>query len=98
MDESGGGDRPGVDHRVEWATGARLQADGVEGLAGRFHPDFLKNLDLAMIFQSDSVVEGLGDRLDREFLSGVACLVTAPSAVTRQMPNQFGSALPSSGI
>ena len=28
-----------------------------------------------MIFQSDSVVEGLGDRLDREFLSGVACLV-----------------------
>lgn len=28
-----------------------------------------------MIFQSDSVVEGLGDRLDREFLSGVAYLV-----------------------
>ena len=37
-DLGGGGDRPGIDHRVAGDAALRIEADGIEGLAGRLHP------------------------------------------------------------
>ena len=38
-DEAGGGDRAGVDHGIERAAGDRVEADRVEGFAGRLDAD-----------------------------------------------------------
>ena len=66
QDEIGNGDGAGIDHRVQRPAGARLQADGVERVAGGLHADGLLHPVAPPVFQRHTVDEGLGHRLDRE--------------------------------
>ena len=70
-----GGDRAGVDHRVERHAAARRERDRVEGVAGRLDPDPAAHRRLAEVVEDQPVGERLRDRLDGERLPAVADLV-----------------------
>ena len=60
------GNGAGVDHRVQRPAGARLQADGVEGIAGGFNADGLLHPGPAGVLQRHAVDQRFGHRLDRK--------------------------------
>ena len=72
LDQRGGDDRAGVDHRVERYARARLQGDRVERLAAGLDVDVLTHSLFPDRLQGEGESERLGDRLDRELLAGVA--------------------------
>ena len=70
-----GGDRPGIDHWIEGPPILRMEADGVEGVAAGLDAHLACHGHRAVVVQRKPVDEGLGDRLDREQMPGVADLV-----------------------
>ena len=73
--QSGGGNRAGVDHRIARPAGAGIEADGIERIAGRLHADAFQNRIAAVVFKGEAVNERLGNGLDGEFLPRVADLI-----------------------
>src|SRR5690606_217282 len=61
FDQAGGGDGSGIDHGVERTSADGVEADGVEGFTSGFDPDLIGDGGAAVVFQGDSVTEGLGD-------------------------------------
>src|SRR5664280_883209 len=74
VDQARAGDRPGVDHRIEWPV-VRGQADGVERLAAWLYSDLGFDPLRADKVQRQREDEGLRDGLDGEFDRAVAGLV-----------------------
>jgi hypothetical protein len=71
-DEGSCGNGTRIDHWVAGPASLRLQTDGIEGVAGGFHPDFAKHLLAAIILQSKAINKRLGDGLNGERLLGIA--------------------------
>ena len=74
MDQSGTGDRAGIDHRVERPVVVG-QPDRIERLAARLDADRRRNALLADHVERKRKHEGLGDRLDGERHRAVADLI-----------------------
>src|ERR1017187_6743171 len=74
VDQARAGDRPGVDHRIEWPV-VRGQTDGIERLAAWLDSDLGFDPLGADNLQRQREDEGLRDRLDGEFDRAVAGLV-----------------------
>jgi hypothetical protein len=77
LDEPGGGDGAGVDHRVARPAGARVEADGVESIARGLHADLGEDIGAAMIREREAIDEGLRDGLEGELAPRIARLVDA---------------------
>ena len=75
LDQRGRGDRPGIDHGVEWPVVALVEGDGVEGFARGFDADLAQHLLATVVGQRHAVDDGLRDRLDGEQRGTVAGLV-----------------------
>lgn len=74
VDQSGAGDRAGIDHRIVGPViGAK--PDRVEGIAARFDADDRLDFVGAQHFQRQGKDEGLGDRLNGEWHGAVADFV-----------------------
>ena len=68
----GGGDRAGVDHRVEGPVTDGVEHDRVERLAGGLDADALEHALAPVVLERQAVDERLRDRLQREQAVGVA--------------------------
>ncbi len=77
LDEPGGGDGAGVDHRVARAARAGVEADGVECVAGGLDADLGEDFRAAMVREGEAIDEGLRDGLDGELVPRVAHLIDA---------------------
>jgi len=75
LHQPGAGDGPGVDHRIDRTPRLRMQADRIEGLPARLHPDFGQHLGSRVVLEREPVNERLGDRLNGEKLTRLADLV-----------------------
>jgi hypothetical protein len=71
-DQFGGGDRAGIDHRVERAAVRHVQRHRIEAVARRLDPDLGEDGVAPMLLQRVAVDEGLGDRLDGEGMIRIA--------------------------
>lgn len=78
-DEPRSGDGTGIDHGIQRAPRAGLETDGVKGVAGGIDPDFGDDVRETVVFQGETIDEGLGDRLDRERDVSVADLINLPA-------------------
>lgn len=67
-----GGDRPGINHGIIWASRPGLQRDFVERVPGGFHIDLFPDFLGAQIVQGQRVGKDLGDGLDGEALIHIA--------------------------
>lgn len=74
MDQTGTGDGPGIDHRIERPV-VGPQPDRVERIAARFDADHSLDFLGAEQLQRECEDESLGDRLDGEKNAAVADLV-----------------------
>ena len=79
-DEPARGDCTSIDQRIARSTSLGLEADRVEGVAGRLDPDPAEHRGLTSIIQREPVGERLGHRLDREGVARIADLVHVPVA------------------
>ena len=75
LDQRRGGDGAGIDHRVERAVVALVEADRVERFAGGLDADPPQHLGMAPVLQRQAVDDRLGDRLDGEARLAVAGVV-----------------------
>ena len=83
-------DRSGVDHRVEGRARVGMQADAVEPVPGRLHPDASMDLRLARRLEDERIGERLRQRLDRERPPRVADLVQGPVHRRDRDPERIG--------
>ena len=77
MDQTGAGDRAGIDHRIEGMVFG-IEADRIEGIAGRLDADRVFHPRRAERIQRQREHERLRHRLDREGYPGVADLIDVP--------------------
>ena len=67
--QTGGGDGPGVDHRVVGTFGVFIQTNQrIERIAGRLNPDFLDQVLAPVVFEDHAVHKDFGDGLYGELL------------------------------
>jgi hypothetical protein len=71
-DQTGGGDCTSIDHRIERCTSLGIEADGIEGIAARFHAHLAADEFGPVVRQGSGIDEGLGDGLDGKELVRVA--------------------------
>ena len=64
LDQRRRGDGAGVDHRIERSVAPFVEHNRVKRFAAGLDANFFQNLFRAVIFQSEGVNKGLGDRLD----------------------------------
>src|SRR5258708_11251350 len=75
VDQRGGDDGAGIDHRVEWAIAPVVEHNRIELIARRLDADASQHRIAAMIVQREAIYERLRDRLEREGLPRVAHFV-----------------------
>src|SRR4029077_2367418 len=75
VDEGSGSDGTGIDHRIKRTIAPFVKDDRIESFAARFDPDFGQDIVDPELLERQSIDKRLGDRLDREKVTGVAELV-----------------------
>ena len=89
-DQRDGRDGAGIDHRVLRCLRRHVDADLVERLARRLHPDSRIDRILADLIEGERIGERLGYRLNSEFDCGIAGLINISIRERQREPESSG--------